>query len=137
MATRSFGLRTSLGQNSITLSTISAYEVEDSIYMAIRGGAMLAVGFAALKPKGLRKLIVSNSLASMDVWRESIKELRAKLPQDVQHTLKKCEETQDFESKEYEAAIELFYKRHGSHNLWDIVASFSFFPLSFSIVPNA
>lgn len=75
-------------------------------------GGMLATGYAALKPKGMRKLVISNSLASMEVWRESINELRGKLPQDIQETLKKCEEKQDFESKEYEAAIEVFYRRH-------------------------
>jgi hypothetical protein len=38
--------------------------------------------------------------------------LRKQLPQDVQEVLNRADETLDFESPEYEAAVEVFYKRH-------------------------
>ena len=75
-------------------------------------GGMLSAGYAALSPPGLRNLIISNSLASMDTWKVGINVLRSQLPQEVQNTLTECEQRKDFESKEYEAAIEVFYKRH-------------------------
>ncbi|RYO94916.1 hypothetical protein DL766_001219 [Monosporascus sp. MC13-8B] len=48
----------------------------------------------------------------MQVWRVGITALREKLPKDVQDVLDRAEEKKDFESPEYEAAVEVFYKRH-------------------------
>lgn len=75
-------------------------------------GGMLAVHWAAERPENLRRLIISNSLASMDAWRVGISTLRAKLPAEVQKVLDAAEAKKDFESPEYEAAVEVFYKRH-------------------------
>lgn len=75
-------------------------------------GGMLAAEWAAARPPNLRRLIISNSLASMDVWREGVSMLRAQLPADVQKVLDHAEETLDFESSEYQDAVEVFYKRH-------------------------
>jgi len=57
-------------------------------------------------------MIISNSLASIALWRTSTNAMRAKLPQGVQDTLTRCEEEKVFESREYEVAVEVFYKRH-------------------------
>ncbi|KAI1391132.1 proline-specific peptidase [Hypoxylon trugodes] len=77
-------------------------------------GGMLAAEWASTpqSSKNLRRLVLSNSLASMDVWRIAVNALRVKLPDDVQKVLDKCEEKKDFESPEYKAAVEVFYKRH-------------------------
>ncbi|KAI1819313.1 proline-specific peptidase [Xylaria intraflava] len=77
-------------------------------------GGMLAAEWAAVSPyaTNLRHLILSNSLASMEAWRLGITALREKLPDDVQEALGQAEKTGDFGSAEYEAAIEVFYKRH-------------------------
>jgi proline-specific peptidase len=77
-------------------------------------GGMLAAEWASSSSSSanLRRLIISNSLASMDAWRVGITALRKKLPEDVQDVLDRAEETKNFESAEYEAAIEVFYKRH-------------------------
>ena len=79
-------------------------------------GGMLAAVWAttpdSLAARGLRRLVVSSSLASMDVWREGIETLRKRLPSDVRKILDEAERKQDFESPEYEAAVEVFYKRH-------------------------
>ncbi|KAI1743878.1 Alpha/Beta hydrolase protein [Xylaria scruposa] len=77
-------------------------------------GGMLAVEWAAASPHSanLRRLIITNSLASMDAWRAGITILRQKLPNDVQEVLHRAEREGNFETPEYEAAIEVFYKRH-------------------------
>ncbi|PVH94907.1 proline-specific peptidase [Periconia macrospinosa] len=78
-------------------------------------GGMLAAEWAATPGAvHLRRLILSNSLASMDVWRTGISELRKALPQDVQQVLDRAEQKEEFETPEYAAAIEVFYKRHFS-----------------------
>lgn len=48
----------------------------------------------------------------MDVWRTGILTLREQLPEDVQHVLNEAYRTKEFETPEYEAAVEVFYKRH-------------------------
>ncbi|KAI0380511.1 proline-specific peptidase [Hypomontagnella monticulosa] len=76
-------------------------------------GGMLAAEWASTaESKHLRRLVLSNSLASMDAWKIGVDALRAQLPHDVQKVLDRSEETKDFESPEYEAAVEVFYKRH-------------------------
>ena len=77
-------------------------------------GGMLAAEWAATSPgrTNLRYLVISNSLASMDTWRTGINSLRERLPRDVQDALDRADKTGDFESPEYQAAIEVFYQRH-------------------------
>ncbi|KAH8788594.1 Alpha/Beta hydrolase protein [Diaporthe sp. PMI_573] len=77
-------------------------------------GGMLAAEWAAAQPSpsNLRRLVLSNSLASMDIFHDGVTVLRKQLPQDVQVVLDRAEETKDFTSPEYEAAVEVFYKRH-------------------------
>lgn len=47
-------------------------------------GGMLGARFATTHPPGLKNLIISDSPASMKLWVEAAKKLRAQLPQDVQ-----------------------------------------------------
>ncbi|KAM7191688.1 Alpha/Beta hydrolase fold [Rhypophila sp. PSN 637] len=79
-------------------------------------GGMLAAAWAARSsdkaPKNLRRLIISSSLASMDLFQVGVKTLRKKLPPAVQEVLDKYEKTKDFDNPEYQAAVEVFYKRH-------------------------
>lgn len=77
-------------------------------------GGMLAAEWAGAQPgpSNLRRLVISNSLASMDLFVNGVTALRKQLPQDVQEVLDRADETNDFESPEYEAAVEVFYKRH-------------------------
>jgi len=76
-------------------------------------GGMLAAEFAAGNPPGLRRLVISNSLASMATWRVGVEMLRGRLPKAVQEALERCEREGDWESEEYEGAVEVFMKRHG------------------------
>lgn len=77
-------------------------------------GGMLAAEWAAAQPgpSNLRRLVLSNSLASVELFLGGLITLKKQLPQDVQEVLDRAEETHDFESPEYEAAVEVFYKRH-------------------------
>ncbi|KAK2605991.1 hypothetical protein QQS21_003617 [Conoideocrella luteorostrata] len=76
-------------------------------------GGMLAAEWAVTPASSyLRRLVISNSLASMDVWRAGITALRHRLPKHEQAILDKGDKTGNFTSPEYQAAIELFYKRH-------------------------
>ena len=75
-------------------------------------GGMLGAAFAATRPKGLQKLILANSYAGYDVWVKGCNQLVDKLPAAVQKTIRDCEAIGAFESKEYEEACMIFYKRH-------------------------
>lgn len=75
-------------------------------------GGMLGASYAITKPKGLRRLIISNSPASMNDWLAAAAKLLAQLPQDVRETLEKHEEAGTTDSEEYEQAVMVFYRRH-------------------------
>lgn len=79
-------------------------------------GGMLGAQYAITKSSdpsnGLKRLIISNSPASMKLWVTSCDEWRALLPRDVDETLEKYEKLQDYKNPEYEAAVIEFYKRH-------------------------
>lgn len=75
-------------------------------------GGMLAAEFAVRQPKGLRKLVIADSPASMGLWVEAANELRKELPQQVQDALTKHEEAGTTTDPEYVAATNEFYKRH-------------------------
>lgn len=47
-------------------------------------GGMLGARFATTRPSGLRRLVISNSPASMTLWVEAANRLRLRLPPDVQ-----------------------------------------------------
>ncbi|PQE20513.1 Peptidase S33 tricorn interacting factor 1 protein [Rutstroemia sp. NJR-2017a BBW] len=78
-------------------------------------GGMLAAEWAAGPSADiLRRLVIVSSPASIDVWRTCLSILKARLPEDVQKALDRAEKNKDFESPEYEAAVEVFYKKHVS-----------------------
>ncbi|KAH9945098.1 proline-specific peptidase [Epithele typhae] len=75
-------------------------------------GGMLGSRFATQRPKGLRRLVLANSLASMALWVESANKLRLDLPADVQETLTKHEKDGTTDSKEYHKAMDVFYAKY-------------------------
>lgn len=76
-------------------------------------GGILASEFAAtVQPKGLRRLVLSDSLASMALWEVSVNKLLKRLPQEVQDTVKKHEEAGTTDSKEYHDAMHVFYSKY-------------------------
>lgn len=62
--------------------------------------------------KGLKRLIISNSPASMRLWVESCNEWRAVLPGNLNDTLTRFEKAQDYSNPEFLAATDEFYKLH-------------------------
>ncbi|RWA11499.1 hypothetical protein EKO27_g3597 [Xylaria grammica] len=83
-----------------------------NVYGHSWGGMFTAQWAATPDAANLHRFVIASSLASMDVWRIGVTALRKQLPQDVQEVLDRADETLDFESPEYEAAVEVFYKRH-------------------------
>ena len=75
-------------------------------------GGMLGSSYATSRPKGLRRLVLANTPASVELWIQSIKKLRAELPEDVQKAIDNAERTGDTESPEYLEAVGVFYKKH-------------------------
>ena len=75
-------------------------------------GGMFGSEYATGQPRGLRKLIIADAPASMQVWLEGIDQLRKQLPKDVQDVLNDGEQHGKMDTPEYEAALEVFYKRH-------------------------
>ncbi|EKM60680.1 uncharacterized protein PHACADRAFT_246749 [Phanerochaete carnosa HHB-10118-sp] len=75
-------------------------------------GGMLMGRWASRQPKGLHRLVIANSPASMELWVEAANYLLAQLPQDVQDTLNKHEDAGTTDSQEYKDAMQIFYDRH-------------------------
>lgn len=74
-------------------------------------GGMLASQYAIeQQPKGLRKLVLSDSPSDMGKWNKAQNELRKQLPQDIQDTLERCENEDKMETPEYEACVMEYYK---------------------------
>ena len=75
-------------------------------------GGMLGSVYASRLPRGLRRLVLASAPASVELFLKGQKPLRAQLPEDVQQVLDRCEREDELESEEYQAACEVFYKRH-------------------------
>ncbi|CAF9919593.1 MAG: hypothetical protein HETSPECPRED_004044 [Heterodermia speciosa] len=75
-------------------------------------GGMLGACHAIRQPKGLNKLVIADSPASMELWITAADRLRTGLPSDVQETLTRCEKDGKTDTEEYEKAVEVYYDRH-------------------------
>jgi proline-specific peptidase len=75
-------------------------------------GGMLAMEYALTQPSGLESLILASSPSSIPQWVAETAKLRARLPTDVQETLRRHEEAGTTDDPEYEEACLPFYKRH-------------------------
>ncbi|KAN0088548.1 Alpha/Beta hydrolase fold [Tylopilus felleus] len=72
-------------------------------------GGMLGAVFATQQPKGLHKLVIADSPASMTLWMEAGALLRRQLPQDVQDVLNKHEAEGTTTHEDYVKATHVFY----------------------------
>jgi L-proline amide hydrolase len=75
-------------------------------------GGMLAAEHAVRRPAGLRALVLANSLASMQLWVEGTRQLRAALPAEVRDALDRHEADGTTGHPDYLAATQAFYDRH-------------------------
>lgn len=73
---------------------------------------MLGAMHAIQKPKGLQKLVIADSPASMELWVKAAEKLKSGMPEDVQEVLERCEKEGKTDSEEYEAAVMVFYQKH-------------------------
>lgn len=74
-------------------------------------GTTLAAAYLLTKPEGVKSVIFSSPCLSAPLWEEDQNENRKQLPEDVQETLKKCENNGTTNSEEYKEATIEFYKR--------------------------
>ncbi|KAI1372326.1 Alpha/Beta hydrolase protein [Hypoxylon crocopeplum] len=97
------------------LSNLDLSERNFDVYGHSWGG-MLAATWASTSnlTKNLRRLVISGAPASMEGHQAALVELRSRLPEDVQAVLDPVEGSKDFASPEYQAALEIFNKRHMS-----------------------
>ncbi|MEV6771978.1 proline iminopeptidase-family hydrolase [Nocardia sp. NPDC051030] len=84
----------------------------DYVLLGHSWGGLLAAAHAATRPPGLRGLIIANSPASYELWREGIAGLRAALPPEVEATLRRHEAAATTDSAEYARAVRVFDNRH-------------------------
>jgi proline iminopeptidase len=75
-------------------------------------GGTLAISYALTGPAGLASLILASPLVSTSRWLEDARDLRSKLPEDLQRTLREHEERDFTGCPEYMAATLAFYRRH-------------------------
>ena len=75
-------------------------------------GGMLAAEHAVLQPAGLRSLVLSNAPASMELWLEGAKVLRAALPEGPREALDRHEARGTTDDPEYLAAVQHYYDRY-------------------------
>ncbi|OJT10178.1 L-amino acid amidase [Trametes pubescens] len=76
-------------------------------------GGMLAARHASKQPKGLKRLVISESPASIALFEKAAKEeLIAGLPADVGDVLLKHTQAGTTDSTEYKTASAVFYKKH-------------------------
>ncbi|KAI0650671.1 prolyl aminopeptidase-2 [Trametes meyenii] len=76
-------------------------------------GGMLGARHAARQPTGLKRIVISDSPASMKLFvKAANEELIAKLPPDVRDTIVRNEAAGTVDSEEYKTNVEVFYKRH-------------------------
>lgn len=75
-------------------------------------GGMLGSEHAVRRPRGLRRLIIADSPASMPQWRAAAVELRNALPGSAGEVIARHEAAGDFTSAEYAAASDVFYAHH-------------------------
>ncbi|KAF4618338.1 hypothetical protein D9613_011511 [Agrocybe pediades] len=74
---------------------------------------MLAAHYAAARtPKGLKRLIIANSPASIELYSKGTASLLAKLPEEIRDNIRKHEEAGTYSSVEYQQGVEVFMKKH-------------------------
>ncbi len=90
----------------------AALKLDQVIIAGHSWGGTLAAEYAVRQPKGLVGAILSSPLISTPQWNEDNARWVKGLPEAIQQTLKKHENTGTLDNPEYAAAAEVFYKRH-------------------------
>ncbi|RFU82111.1 proline-specific peptidase [Trichoderma arundinaceum] len=86
---------------------------EDFDFLGQSWGTILGCEYIITRqPKGMKHYVISNGLASGNLWREATRRLIDDLPQDIQDTIRKHEANKTYDDPEFQAASMVFYKRH-------------------------
>jgi len=91
-------------------------------------GTMVAVDYMLTKPAGVKSLTLASPCLSAKRWVEDAKVLVAELPPDTQKAISSHEKAGTTDSKEYDAAVTEYLRRHLCRlNPWpeDLTRSFS------------
>lgn len=76
-------------------------------------GTMLAASYLIdRKPEGVRSVIFSSPCLSSEMWKQDADRLIARLPEEVQQTIKQHEEEGTTDSEAYHASMQVYYDRH-------------------------
>jgi proline-specific peptidase len=75
-------------------------------------GGMLAMQYAIAQPSGVKSIVVASSPASMSLWLSEANRLIDWLPEEHREAILKGLAEEDYESPEYLAASDVYYKRH-------------------------
>ncbi|KZT58159.1 proline-specific peptidase [Calocera cornea HHB12733] len=87
--------------------------IKDSYFLGGNSwGGMLAAEHGVLRPKGLKKLVIADSPASMELWLEAAEILLSQLPPDVRRAIEENEKNGTTDTKEYKDACVVFYAQH-------------------------
>lgn len=74
---------------------------------------MLAAHYAAARtPVGLKRLVIANSLASIELYKQGSASLIARFPTEIQENIRKHEAAGTYDSAEYQEGVNLFMKKH-------------------------
>lgn len=93
-------------------SLIAVLELDELFILGQSWGGMLALEYAVSRPAGLRGLVLSNSLASAEMWNCEARRLVGELPAPIKGTLDRAEKEGDTTSPSYAQATLEFYRRH-------------------------
>jgi proline-specific peptidase len=80
-------------------------------------GGMVGSTWAGTKPKGLRKLIISNSPATYSGWTDAYSRYLEEMDEPEKSIIKKAEETEKWGGEELEAAMMVFMKKHSTKSM--------------------
>lgn len=75
-------------------------------------GGMLAMQYAINHPVGIKSMVVSSSPASMKLWQSEAKRLISLLPETYKEAIENGELTGQYQTEEYQAALQEYYRRH-------------------------
>lgn len=75
-------------------------------------GAMLGMDYYLKYPDKVKALIFASPCMSASRWIDDCKELLKNLPDSIQLAIKTCEETGNYDSEEYQNAMNVFFSRY-------------------------
>jgi proline-specific peptidase len=77
-------------------------------------GGMMGSTWAGTKPKGLRKLIISNSPAYMKGWTDAYAKFLDGMEEPYKSTIQKAEKERNWDGEELDEAMMAFMKKHST-----------------------